>query len=425
MHEIIIGRTPEDLEKYGTKCVGLIGKHIVGEGNEAHLTNEIVLDFLRPHVILVTGKRGNGKSYTAGVMMEEIALLPEEFRNNLTTVVIDTMGIYWSTKLPNEQQLVLLNDWGLKTKDLSDRTKIYVPYKQKAEFEKEEIPADFGISIPPYEFSAEDWTLAFNLPMTNSIAISLQKAVNDLKKREEKFQINDLISDIRDSRTIDTRIKSALDNILSVADQWGVFGEEGIRMEQIMKPGMINIFDVSLLRATEAWSVRNLLVALLSREIYNQRIIARKQEELARVGEVKIKEKKPMVWLFMDEAHQFVPSDVQTVSTNPLLTIVKQGREPGISFVPMTQMPNKLHQDVVSQCDMVISHRLTSKNDLDALHAVMQTYLMEDIWKYIDSLPKWLGSAIILDDNSERIYTAQIRPRYTWHAGESARAVTK
>jgi len=260
--------------------------------------------------------------------------------------------------------------------------------------------------------------------MTNPIAISLQKAVNDLRKKEEKFQINDLISDIRDSRTIDTQTKSALDNILSVADQWGVFGEEGIRMNEIMKPGMINVFDVSRLRATEAWSVRNLLVALIGREIYNQRIIARKQEELARVGETKIKEKKPMVWLFMDEAHQFIPSDVQTVSTNPLLTIVKQGREPGISFVPMTQMPNKLHQDVISQCDMVISHRLTSKNDLDALHAVMQTYLMEDIWKYIDSMPKWLGSAIILDDNSERIYTAQIRPRYTWHAGEAAIAVT-
>lgn len=363
-------------------------------------------------------------SYTAGVMMEEIVSLPEEFRNNLTTVVIDTMGIYWTTKLGNEQQLVLLNDWGLKTKDLKDRVRTYVPYKQKKEFEEMDVPVDFGISIPPYEFSAEDWALAFNLPMTNPLAISLQKAVNDLKKKEEKFQIDDLISSVKDSRGIDTHTKSALENMLSVAGQWGVFGEEGIKIDEIMKPGMINVFDVSRLRATGAWSVRNLLVALISRKIYNQRILARRQEELARVGEGKVKGKKPMVWLFMDEAHQFIPSGVKTVSTDPLLTIVKQGREPGISFVPMTQMPNKLHQDVVSQCDMVISHRLTSKNDLDALHSVMQTYLMEDIWKYIDSLPKWTGSAIILDDNSERIHTIQVRPRHTWHAGEAAIAVS-
>jgi len=423
MREIVVGRAEEDLKKYGIKCTGYVGKHIVGEGEETHLTNKIVLDLLRPHIILICGKRGSGKSYCGGVIMEELASLPEAFRNNLTTVVIDTMGIYWSTKLPNEAQVVDLDKWGLKPKGLEERTKIYVPFKQKPSFEEAEIPVDFGISIPPYEFSAEDWSLAFNLPMTNPIALSLQKVVNKLKG--EKFQIDDLISGVKDDRVIDTHIKSSLENMLTVADQWGVFGEEGIKIDEIMKPGMINVFDVSRLRATEAWSVRNLLVALIARKIYEERVMARKQEELAKMGEVKLKERKPMVWLIMDEAHQFCPSDSVTVSTNPLLTIVKQGREPGISFVPMTQMPNKVHQDVISQCDMVISHRLTSKADLDALHAVMQTYLAEDIWKYIDSLPRWLGSAMILDDNSERIYTVQVRPRLSWHAGEAAIAVTR
>jgi hypothetical protein len=424
MREIVVGRRKEDLEEYGIKCTGYIGKHIVGKGEETHVTNKIVLDFLRPHVILICGKRGSGKSYSAGIIMEEMALLPEQFRKNLSAVVIDTMGIYWSMKLPNEQQIIELDKWGLKPIGLGDKVKTYVPFKQKKEYEKAEIPIDFGISIPPYEFTAEDWTLAFNLPMTHPIALGLQRVVNKLRDRQEKFQINDLISDIRDDRTMDTRTKSALDNMLTVADSWGVFGEEGIKIEEIMKPGMINVFDVSRLRATEAWSVRNLLVALIAREIYNQRVIARKQEELAKMGEIKLKERKPMVWLMIDEAHQFIPSDTTTVSSNPLLNIVKQGREPGISFVPMTQMPNKIHQEVISQCDIVISHRLTSKNDLDALHAVMQTYLEEDIWKTIDSLPRWNGSAIILDDNSERIYSAQMRPRYSWHAGEAAIAVT-
>ncbi len=424
MREIIVGRTGKDLKDYGIKCTGYIGKNIVGEGEETHLTNKIHLDLLRPHVILVCGKRGSGKSYAGGVIMEELALLPEEFRNNLTTVVIDTMGIYWSTKLPNENQVVLLDKWGMKPKGLEDRTKVYVPFRQKKSFEEANIPVDFGISIPPYEFSAEEWTLAFNLPMTNPISVGLQKTINTLRDREEKFQIDDLISRIRDDRGLDTHVKSALENMLTVADQWGVFGEEGVNIKEIMKPGMLNIFDVSHLRATEAWSVRNLLVALIAREIYVQRVLARKQEELAKIGEIELKERKPMVWLMIDEAHQFIPTDRVTVSTNPILTIVKQGREPGISFVPMTQMPNKVHQDVISQCDMVISHRLTSKNDLDALHAVMQTYLIKDLWKYIDSLPRWLGSAIILDDNSERIYTVQVRPRYSWHAGESAIATT-
>lgn len=334
--------------------------------------------------------------------------------------MIDTMGIYWSTKTPNEQQIVLLDKWGLKPRAFKDTVKVYVPFKQKEEFKKAEIPVDFGISVPPYEFTAEDWTLAFNLPMTNPIALGLQKVVNRFQRRNEQFQIDDLISDIKDDRGIDTRTKSALDNMLTVADSWGVFGTEGIKIEEIMKPGMINVFDVSRLRATEAWSVRNLLVALIAREIYQKRVMARKQEELAKMGEIELKERFPMVWLMMDEAHQFCPNDIKTVSTNPILTIVKQGREPGISFVPMTQMPNKVHQDVISQSDMVIAHTLTSKADLDALHSVMQTYMMEDIQKYIDSLPKWKGASIVLDDNSERIYTLQARPRISWHAGEAA-----
>ena len=423
MYEIVVGRNPHDLKKFGTKDTGYIGKHIVGKGDEAHLTNKIVLDFLRPHIILICGKRGSGKSYTGGVIAEEIALLPEEFRKNLTVVMIDTMGIYWSMKIPNDQQVVLLDQWGLKPKDIKDRVKTYVPFEQKSEFEEAEIPVDFGISISPYEFSGEDWSLAFNLPMTDPISLGLQKVVNRLHEANEKFQMDDLISKIKDDRALDTHVKTALENMLSVADQWGVFGEEGIKMDEIMKPGTINIFDVSRLRATEAWSVRNLLVAMIARKIYRQRVIARKQEELAKTGEIKLKERFPMVWLIIDEAHQFCGSDITTVSTRPILTIVKQGREPGISFVPMTQMPNKVHQEVISQSDMVISHRLTSKNDLDALHTVMQTYLMEDIWKSIDNLPRWRGSAIILDDNSERIYAVQIRPRCTWHAGESAIAV--
>jgi len=420
VYEIIVGRRKEDLKEFELKCSGYIGKHIVGESAEAHLTNPIFLDLLRPHVILICGKRGTGKSYSAGVLMEEIALLPEEFRENLTAVVIDTMGIYWSTKLPNEQQVVELDKWGMKPRGLKDRVKVYVPFEQKTIFEQANIPIDFGISIPPYEFTGEDWSLAFNLPMTNPLAVSLQRTVNRLRERGEKFSMDDLISEIKDDRVIDTRTKSTLESMLSVASQWGVFGEEGIKIEEIMRPGMINVFDVSRLRATEAWSVRNLLVALIARKIYEQRVMARKQEELAKMGEIELKERKPMVWMFIDEAHQFIPSDTVTVSTNPILNIVKQGREPGISFIPMTQMPNKVHQDVISQCDMVIAHRLTSKDDLQALHAVMQTYLAEDIGKYIDSLPRWLGTAIVLDDNSERIYTAQMRPRLSWHAGEAA-----
>ncbi len=420
-YETIVGRTKEDLEKFGNKAMGYIGKHIVGTGEDAHLTTKVFIDLLRPHIILISGKRGTGKSYVAGTIAEEISSLPEEFKNSLAVVMIDTMGIFWSLKHSNEQQSNLLKEWNLQPKGF-ENVKVYVPFKQIEEFQKANIPVDGGISITPYEFSAEDWRLAFNLSATEKTGIALEKNVNELLQTEEKFTIEDLITKIRDDKETSLEVKDALGNMLTVANQWGVFGTQGIDIEKIVEAGKISIVDVSHLRATEAWSVRNFLVAILARKIYQARIIARKEEELARLTGEKIEKKFPVVWLIIDEAHNFCGTE-PSVSLNPLLTIAKQGREPGISLVVITQMPNKIHQDVLSQCDLVFSHRLTSRDDLQALHAVYQSYMQEEIEKFINRLPRWPGTAIILDDNLEKVFTVNIRPRVSWHAGGTAAVI--
>ena len=77
----------------------------------------------------------------------------------------------------------------------------------------------------------------------------------------------------------------------------------------------------------------------------------------------------------------------------------------------------------MTQSDIVISHRVTSKQDIEALNQIMQTYLLESIKKSMDNLPSLKGSAIVLDDNSERIYPIRVRPRFTWHGGEAPTAV--
>jgi hypothetical protein len=53
----------------------------------------------------------------------------------------------------------------------------------------------------------------------------------------------------------------------------------------------------------------------------------------------------------------------------------------------------------------------------------MQSYLLQGIAGYMNDLPSLKGSAIILDDNSERIYPIRVRPRFTWHGGEAPTAV--
>jgi hypothetical protein len=132
-----------------------------------------------------------------------------------------------------------------------------------------------------------------------------------------------------------------------------------------------------------------------------------------------------MVWLIIDEAHEFLPNRGKNAATEPLVTIMREGRQPGISLVLATQQPGKIHTDVMTQSDIVIAHRLTAKIDVDALGMLMQSYMREGLDGYLNTLPPLKGSAIVFDDNNERVYPMRVRPRLTWHGGEAPSAIPK
>jgi DNA helicase HerA-like ATPase len=411
--DIVVGRDPEDLEKFGTKGCIYLGKHIVGEGEDAHLTNRIVMDILRPHIVLVLGKRGSGKSYTGGVIAEEIMELPEEIRKNISCILIDTMGIFWSMKYPNERDFSLLAKWGLKPKGYGN-VKIFIPVGLAEAYERAGVSFDATFAIRPDELTASDWALTFGFPLQHPLGILLERVLKRLKEREEKYGIDDILEEIELDKKASEKEKLALENRFLSAKEWGIFSEEATPIEKFLEPGIATVLDVSL----QEWGVRNLMLGILARKVYEIRMYARRREEIA-IIEGEEKGKIPMVWFIIDEAHEFLPNEGKTAASDALLTLVRQGRQPGISCVFITQRPNKLHEDAISQADLIISHRLTAKPDLDALSQIMQTYLLEDIRKSISQLPRSKGTALLLDDNSERLYKIQIRPRYSWHAGGS------
>jgi hypothetical protein len=121
--------------------------------------------------------------------------------------------------------------------------------------------------------------------------------------------------------------------------------------------------------------------------------------------------------------HEFLPASEKTPASNILIQLLREGRQPGISMVLATQQPGVIHRDVMTQADIVLSHKLTNKKDIEALNEIMQTYLLESITKSMNNLPDLKGSALILDDNSERLHSVRIRPRFTWHGGEAPKAI--
>lgn len=414
LREIIIGRDEEDRQKYGKKGSIYFGKHIVGEGEDANLTNPVYLDVARPHVSLICGKRGQGKSYTGAVIAEEFFLLPDEIRQNLSMLMIDTMGIWWSLKNPNEKQIDMLKDWDLEPKTFD--ADVYVPRGFKEDYEEEGIPFDETFSIKASELSTEDWSLAFDIPLTDPLGVLLERVMRNLED-SENYGIRDIINAILQDERADEDVKQALENRFLSAEEWGIFSKEGLSIEEILSPGKVSVLDISYFgHMSSGWSVRGLLVGLLSRRIYRKRVEARRKEEMSTIRGRK-EMNVPMTWLMIDEAHQFLPAEGKTPASDPLTTLVKEGRQPGISVSFITQRPGAIHPNAISQSDLIISHRLTAKPDMDALRNIMQTYMTFDIKEYINNLPRKKGSAIVLDDNSERIYSIKVRPRMSWHAG--------
>jgi len=429
VYDVIIGRDIADKERFGERGLIFIGKGYVKMGNYTSLSNKIWLDVARSHVVLVAGKRGSGKSYTLGAIAEELSDLKDEASKNVASLIFDTMGIFWTMKFKNEKDKELLDQWELKSKSLP--VKVFIPFGKEKEYREKLIPFDETFALKTSELEAEDWITMFNLKMTSLEGVLLVRIISELQGKKDEFAIMDIQDAIEKDVRSSENTKEVVSALFSAADNWGIFakGEGGTEINDLVNPGTTTVLDVSIYSSVGAFNVRALVISLISRKIFETRMDARKREELEALQHgqdylaYKSERKEPLVWIFIDEVHEFLPKDWKTPATDALVQLLREGRQPGISLVMATQQPGQIHKDVMTQSDIVISHRVTAKPDIEALNEIMQTYLLKDIKQQIDDLPALKGSAIILDDNSERIYPVRVRPRFTWHGGEAPSAV--
>ena len=84
---------------------------------------------------------------------------------------------------------------------------------------------------------------------------------------------------------------------------------------------------------------------------------------------------EPLVWIFIDEAHEVLRREGKTPASDILTQIIREGRQPGIGMVMATQQPGEIHKDVITQSDIVISFKVTAKPDVDALNLINQIRL--------------------------------------------------
>jgi len=378
------------------------------------------------HSFIANGiiSHNSGKSYTLGVLAEELSSLPKEENQNIASLIFDTMGIYWTMKFRNEKDKTLLSQWGMKSKNLP--VKIFVPFGHYDKYVEKGIPVDEKFALDVREMDSEDWISTFGLTLIEPISILIERIIKKIKLKRN-YSIADIINEIEKDNKSEEGTKNAAIGLFRAAETWGIFSEESeaTEIKDLISAGKTTVMDLSIYSSVSTFNIRALVISLISRKIFSQRMDSRKKEEIDSISKnldfLSNVEKKenPLIWIFIDEAHEFLPLDKKTLATEALMQLLREGRQPGISVVLATQQPGQIHRDVMTQSDIVISHRVTSKQDVDALNQIMQSYLLDSIKKSMDELPHIRGSAILLDDNSERIYSISMRPRFTWHGGEA------
>ncbi len=423
-----VGRKKSILEKYGSKAALYIGK--INESSnkwQNHFNRKLFLDSISPHAIFICGMRGSGKSYTLGVIVEEMALKNDA----VGIVIIDPMGIFWSMKQKNKvsNEAELLEKWGLRSTGIKN-VKVFIPkgYVKKAPKET----WDDIFKIKPSELRVEDWCLTFDIERFDTMGLLIERVIE--KTRDgytttdgkfisglgDGYGIEEMIKTIETEESVSSReggfkenTRRALTARLTGAIQWGIFDKNGTKLNDLSKRGQVSVIDVSFLED----NVRALVVGLLSRNILNARKVISRQEAM---GDINLIGNVPVTWLMIDEAHILVPRGGRaTAATDSLIEYVRQGRQPGCSIVLATQQPSAIDSRILSQVDLLICHKLVYQDDIKAVLQRMPSEIPNKLadFRFIRSLP--IGSAIIGDKEelTSRAFLISVRPRISQHEG--------
>jgi len=304
------------------------------------------------HASLVVGKRGYGKSYTLGVIAEELARA-----RGVAPVVVDPMGVFGTLAEPADGDPVPA--------------------------EVVDDPAVTPNSLDPRSRSA----LLDLSPESGPGGLVWGAA----QARDSVAGMRDHVADVDASDVA----KRAADNHLALADAWGIFDVDGLDAAALGSSA-VTVVDVSGLDPAPM----NAVCRGVGEALYRARVT----EDVARLP-----------WLLLDEAHAFFDG----VAASALELILTRGRAPGVSLVMATQRPSVVPEVAISQSDLIVSHRLTSTTDLDALRAAQPTYMQE---RLDDRMPTEAGEVVVIDDATETVHAAQVRHRETPHGGASPSA---
>ena len=335
--------------------------------------------------LAILAQTGAGKSYTAGVLLEEL------LSKGATVVVLDPHADY-----------VFLS----RKKDgsrFSERVSVFRTPESTGRYDESQIGR-----IEKYEVKFSDLTPEEIMEVCgirkhwSNIAQALNNAIKEL---EEGYNLNDLTQLLEEKGEEDGSYLSALKYVKRLQGL-KVFGPATTNIKKLLRPMHISVIDLSGLDD----SVSDYVAFRILKDIY----------EAVSTG-VEERYNYP-VFVFIEEAHRFLPSKESTLSKRIVKRIAAEGRKFGIFLVLITQRPFKIDQDALSQCNSQIILRITNPEDQKAVRTSSER-ISENLLADLPGLN--VGEAVIVGEVTRAPVMLKIRERETAEGGADIDVVQK
>jgi len=341
----------------------------------------------RRHLAIIA-QTGSGKTYLAGIIVDEL------LRKGGTIIMLD----------PHADYVFLSRRLDGKRHELADRITVFRNPSSTGRYTESEVG-----NVKPYEICFSDLDLdeiclicGISSHYTN-IVTGLGKALEHLKAEKDVFQPEDLLEKLEnvdswktedmDSKIVEGARSAAkyLTRLISMK----VFTSGATKISEMLKPMHLSVVDLSGLDDDVS-------------DYIAFRILSDAYEKVAS-GEFGYP-----VFVFVEEAHKFIPATNSTYSSSIIKKIAAEGRKFGIFLVVITQRPSKIHSDALSQCNSQIIMRITNPKDQAAVAASSER-LGETL---LDDLPGLnTGEAVIVGEMTRAPIMARIRKRTTREGG--------
>lgn len=346
----------------------------------------VSMDFNQTKRILILGGTGSGKTWLAR------SIISRCYFSGLTPVIMtDIAPEYYTSQFPlqNEFKKFLLDKEMPRTLQM----KIYYPYFLYKFFpiESEKIKLNlfrFNLNkICPTDILA---FFDYSKLSLNS-RIELENIVYQMMEKDKRFQTIEEIKEYIFERNISNTLKNQLIRSFDNLENFGIFGdEESEDDEEVGEIDIINDINQNLVPDIILFGWQRIdmrrYVAIYLSLILRDILVARQTK--------KIKGDKHLLLVF-EESHEFVPNKgdmSQEIIKKEIERALFTGRKEKISFIFITQTPERISETILSQCDYVF---VPKGFETSKLKQIIKEICPQDYMSYYEfnlSLNKTLAS---------------------------------